>query len=318
MPPPSKLESIIEKAVAEVLEAALPRLRSEIVQRATQDLKAIPAPEASSDSLSEAVESIQEATLQADILRKLLQGATHFAGRVALFIVKAGSISGWQGIGFENDDSVPGSSLSPSLVLVAEAMRSRSSATGKISDFDKAIMARLKAPAEDKCIVVPLVVKDKVAALLYVDGGAKSPVDGPALSTLSRFAGLWLEVNALRRNDHVPGDEPQTASATAAAAAPIPAVAPVVSEDSDVQRKARRFAKLLVEEIKLYNQPKVNEGKQNRDLYERLKEDIEKSRATYEKRYGQTPAAGADYFSQELVRILADNDIQLMGDGFQR
>ncbi|MGH9567212.1 MAG: hypothetical protein ACRD4I_14595, partial [Candidatus Angelobacter sp.] len=179
--------------------------------------------------MRQAVESIQEATLQADILRKLLQGATHFAGRVALFVVKGGSITGWQGIGFEDDDAIPGSTLASSVGLVADAMRSRSSVTGRISEFDKAIIARLKTPAHDKCILVPLVVKDKVAALLYVDGGVNSPVDGPALDTLSRFAGLWLEVNALRRNDHVPGDEPQTAPATAAAAAPIPAVAPAVS-----------------------------------------------------------------------------------------
>jgi hypothetical protein len=73
---------------------------------------------------------------------------------------------------------------------------------------------------------------------------------------------------------------------------------------------------LLVEEIKLYNQPKVAEGKQNRDLYDRLREDIEKSRATYDKRYGDSPVAAADYFTQELIRILADSDVTLMGVSF--
>jgi hypothetical protein len=73
-----------------------------------------------------------------------------------------------------------------------------------------------------------------------------------------------------------------------------------------------------VEEIKLYNQSRVVEGKLNRDLYERLKEDIEKSRATYDKRYRETPVATADYFNQELIRILADNDISLLGASFQR
>ena len=72
----------------------------------------------------------------------------------------------------------------------------------------------------------------------------------------------------------------------------------------------------LVDEIRLYNQNKVSEGKQNRDLYQRLKEDIEKSRVTYEKRFGDTLAASANYFNQELIRILADNDIALMGGNF--
>ena len=100
----------------------------------------------------------------------------------------------------------------------------------------------------------------------------------------------------------------------AAAAAPA---APVTEED-ELHKKARRFAKLLVEEIRLYNQPKVDEGRQHKDLYDRLKVDIEKSRATYDKRYAESAVASADYFTQELIRILADNDVSLMGAGFSR
>ena len=71
----------------------------------------------------------------------------------------------------------------------------------------------------------------------------------------------------------------------------------------------------MVEEIKLYNQSKVNEGRSTRDLYDRLKDDIDKSRATYDKRYGQT-VKDVDYFTQELVRILADNDRSVLGANF--
>jgi hypothetical protein len=73
-----------------------------------------------------------------------------------------------------------------------------------------------------------------------------------------------------------------------------------------------------VDEIKLYNQVKVGEGRKNKDLYDRLKEDIEKSRSTYTKRYGNTAAASADYFSSELVRSLAEDDISIMGANFRR
>jgi hypothetical protein len=72
-----------------------------------------------------------------------------------------------------------------------------------------------------------------------------------------------------------------------------------------------------MDEIKLYNQVKVTEGRKNRDLYDRLKDDIEKSRATYMKRYGSTAAANADYFSNEVVRSLAEDDISLMGANFK-
>ena len=97
---------------------------------------------------------------------------------------------------------------------------------------------------------------------------------------------------------------------------PAPEEPSIPAADQEVHKKAKRFAKLLVDEIKLYNQAKVAEGRQKRDLYDRLKEDIEKSRSTYEKRYGQTPAASGNYFNQEVVRILAENDASLLGGNF--
>jgi hypothetical protein len=90
------------------------------------------------------------------------------------------------------------------------------------------------------------------------------------------------------------------------------------AEDADTHRKAQRFARLLVDEIKLYNQAKVAEGRRHKDLYDRLKDDIEKSRGTFQKRYGGTAAANADYFSHELLRSLAEDDISIMGANFRR
>jgi hypothetical protein len=83
-----------------------------------------------------------------------------------------------------------------------------------------------------------------------------------------------------------------------------------------LHRKARRFAKLLVDEIKLYNLAKVTEGKQKGDLYARLKDDIDKSRSTYDRRYAHTSVAAAGYFTQELIRNLADSNPGLLGSGF--
>jgi hypothetical protein len=107
----------------------------------------------------------------------------------------------------------------------------------------------------------------------------------------------------------------------AGAAAPAPAADPFAGmsqEEADLHRKAQRFARLLVDEIKLYNHVKVTEGRKHKDLYDRLKEDIEKSRSTYQKRYGNTAAASADYFTQEIIRSLAEDDVSFMGGNFRR
>ena len=78
--------------------------------------------------------------------------------------------------------------------------------------------------------------------------------------------------------------------------------------EQKVHRDARRFAKLLVSEIELYNKAKVAEGRRSRDLYVRLKSDIDRSRQTYEKRFGRSLSNQFDYFHDELVKTLAVND----------
>jgi hypothetical protein len=112
------------------------------------------------------------------------------------------------------------------------------------------------------------------------------------------------------------------ASVPAVASQPaVPAASAIPGDgnaDEELHRKARRFAKLLVDEIKLYNQSKLTDGKRNSDLYTRLKDDIEKSRTTYDNRYAQTAVASAGYFTQELIRNLADNNPVLLGSDFPR
>jgi hypothetical protein len=84
-------------------------------------------------------------------------------------------------------------------------------------------------------------------------------------------------------------------------------------EEAKKHDEARRFARLLVSEIKLYNESKVDQGRKNKDLYERLKEDIDRSRQMYDERIGEDVRKVSNYFYDELVRILADGNGDAMG-----
>lgn len=87
----------------------------------------------------------------------------------------------------------------------------------------------------------------------------------------------------------------------------------VSPDDEMAHEEARRLARLLVSEIKLYNEEQVEEGRRNRDVYERLKEDIDRSRQMYEERVEPRILKSTDYFYQELVRILASGDARTLG-----
>lgn len=371
------IEQVVEKVVSEVLEARVPPLHSELVRRVLEEVAPHlgAAPESSPASLLKAIASIQTGTTQREILRTLLDNASRYCGRVALFVVKAGAATGWQGRAFSNHEEIKDFPLDVSSGVAARAMQSRLAFTASIADVDPKFVSRFGAPAEDHALLLPLLLKDRVAALVYADAGTEAggKMESAALELLVVSASAWLEVAALRKQAqkegpaetrafektpaaaapvpaspsfsdpfaaHAPAHSPvarpeppavepvdavstmsepiPAAAAATAAAVAVDAFAALSTEDADLHRKAQRFARLLVDEIKLYNQAKVAEGRKNKDLYDRLKEDIDKSQATYQKRFGATIASSAEYFNQELVRSLAEDDSSVMGANFQR
>jgi hypothetical protein len=344
-----KVRQIIEEAVSSRLSRHLTELQQEIVDQVTSELEPLLEPEKPGESpsfgeatqrLNAAMASMQDSSAQADILKALLDGVAFFAARAALFVIRGGALAGWQARGF-TDDNLRGVSIDGAQGLAARAINGRARVSASASEFDSDFSQRQGNPWDGNATLFPLIVRDKVAAVLYCDAGQNSgtQTDYSAVEVLTRFCCLWLEHIAGRKQiasdttvetqyaaslanpiDQAAPPVEITAGATSASAlsaSPEPASLDGLSaEDQELHRKAKRFAKLLVDEIKLYNQAKVAEGRQSRQIYKLLREDIEKSRTTYDKRYSGTAVASAPYFNEEIVRILADNDRALLGSDF--
>lgn len=89
---------------------------------------------------------------------------------------------------------------------------------------------------------------------------------------------------------------------------------PLSQAGGDERREeARRFARLLVSEIKLYNERAVLEGREGGNLYQRLREDIDRSRQMYDDRIPEDVRSSTNFFHEELVRILADGRPEALG-----
>jgi hypothetical protein len=431
------IEPIVERVVGQVLESHVAQLRSEIVRRVMEEIAAAPVETSAGESvaasatsgasapaeLARAVAEIQLGTSQRDILRALVDTSARYAARVALFVVKGSHATGWQARGFANSDAVKDFALDEGAPAIGRAIGDRVVASAPVADFDPRFLQKFGSPASGEIRVLPLLLKDKVAALIYADSGsddAPGSLDAGSLELLVLSTSAWLEVNSLRKqaqkdsstahadpssgrgasieapaqaaapsappfNDPFASHAPafsshakaaaassSTIESSAPASAPVdlatvsaealgvpsavvamepmqmepaemepalgeplpisdssndsadssaapeaPPASAVSAEDQEVHRKAQRFARLLVDEIKLYNQAKVAEGRKKKDLYDRLKEAIEKSRGTYQKRYGNTAAASANYFQHEIIRSLAEDDLSIMGANFR-
>ncbi|HZP62071.1 MAG TPA: hypothetical protein VFB28_01545 [Terriglobales bacterium] len=362
-----KIKKVVEKLVAEVLESYFPKIQQELTDRVLEQVEPQSGTpglvDAGADDLLKAITLIHGGTTQKEILRALLDATTNYCGRAALFVMKAGAATGWQGRAFDNNDDIKDFALDVSATAPAQVLQSRTSVNCHIAEMDSKFISQFGAPSQDAVFLLPLHLKDKIAALVYADGGMDGggALDGAALALIVAATSAWLEVASLRKqaakegspdspvesapvpvqtvssySDPFAGHAPMHAATVAAAESAEPVVAAAAAgagaaaapakdafaqmspEDAEVHRKAQRFARLLTDEIKLYNQAKVAEGRKHKDLYDRLKEDIEKSRVTYVKRYGNTVAASGDYFNNEIVRSLAEDDVSLMGANFRK
>ena len=377
------IEPIVERVVGRVMDSHIAQLRAEIVRQVAEEIAAAPAlaqatnkaasAKSSVADLAHAVGEIQLGSSQREILRALLDASSRYAARVALFVVKGAHATGWQGRGFANDAAIKDFALDDKAPALVRAITNRVAARVPVADQDVRFLKEFGAPGSGEGRILPLLLKDKVAALVYADGGPDSAglLDAGSLELLVLTTSAWLEINSLRKQtqkDPSPSAQPEARAAAAAPVQSVPAfndpfaahapghamaaaasavAYPIVAEpvlepvpiaqtqpaaeadasggisslspeDQDVHRKAQRFARLLVDEIKLYNQAKVAEGRKNKDLYDRLKEVIDKSRGTYQKRYGSTVAASGNYFQNEIVRSLAEDDLSIMGSNFRQ
>ena len=139
-------------------------------------------------------------------------------------------------------------------------------------------------------------------------GAAPVPesISGAALAEEVSEAAAGIPAEAA---ETAPPPQPEISQAPKAEALPV-------LEEEKLHADAKRFARLLVSEIKLYNEHHVVEGRLNQDLYLRLKRDIDRSREMYEKRVSPTVSRKIDYFHDEIIRILGDNDPATLGSDY--
>ena len=158
-----------------------------------------------------------------------------------------------------------------------------------------------------------------------IEGYHSQPVEAESLS------GVVEEATAMSddatQSSGVLGEEPPSWTSTPVEATPAAprrrygqdAELPVEvygDEERRLHNDARRFARLLISEIKLYNEQKVAEGRVEHDLYDRLREYIDRSREMYDKRVKAEVASRYDYFHGELVNTLAEGDVSKLGSNY--
>lgn len=81
-----------------------------------------------------------------------------------------------------------------------------------------------------------------------------------------------------------------------------------MAQPSGPEEKAQRLARLIVEEIVLYNKEKIREGIVNDTLFDLLAKDIAAGRHHYEQNTSSDLSPQSNYFNHCLVDILVQGE----------
>lgn len=297
--------------------AAAERQMDERIQTAVGTARAeIRASElAAAERLVDTIRAIDRARSLSEILDTLVSCAGREAARVAALLVRGSTVRGWRFIGFG-----PGFDGTASFELpldqagvIGEAVRTgASSSTDTGSRPSVAPFADL--PDGRDSLAVPIPMGGQIVAVLYADQGPADPTDravpitwSDTLEVMARHAARCLEALTAIKAARVLTERPEMP-------APGPASDPSSRNgEEETEESARRYARLLVSEIRLYHEPTVAAGRRERDLMARLGGEIARARVLYDQRVPAALRERTDYFHAELVRTLANGDATLLG-----
>ncbi len=226
----SQLKAALQSVQADVNAVSfLPHIQKSIGELEESITAAQPPPVVSAPAGSDAsrvktaVQAVEHGKSQVDILNALLEQCLAFGSRAAMLILRGETFSGWKGVGFTaaggNDEAVKRFNAAPGLIPELDRVLRNE----QVVTWDGAnLSTRLGVAASTRAILVPMVIKDKVAAAVYVDATEQDAAkpDSSSIELLVFTTGLLIDTLAIRKKTPSPSlNDPE--SATAPPPAPV-------------------------------------------------------------------------------------------------
>lgn len=260
------------------------------------------------DQLNQGARRIRQAVDVADLTSTLLDATAPFAEGSAIFLVANGVARGERMRGVPEDRARAFRGLEiplTSAAALAEAAEGGDPVTAVTAAVEVSTeLAVFAGHAEDgRASIYPLVVRAHTLALLYAWGA----MEGSALELLAQLAAaVWTALPA-------PADLVNIAPSRTEATSAWDKLSP---EEQQLHLRAQRFARVQVAEMRLYETDAVQSGRAQHDLYEALRERIDTARASFRRSFFVPCPSMVDYLHLELVKTLAQDDPDALGNDY--
>jgi len=273
----------------------------------------VPAPRDTDTELGAALDLIAEAGTQGEVLKRLLDAALPFSGRCALYVIKQGIATLYGHRGFEAEQPRLGVPVVPPPELEALIQ-------GQVRMIDspesayQALLGPLSPTRAASVRLLPLHLRRKTVALLLADSGPDDRMDHPAhLRALALGAEARLAHLAVLREEERQGSA-EAHPSVLTQRIPDPIAEPAgPALDPTVRSNAERSARVLVGDIELYFPAKVTQGQMQGNLYGAMRDELDRSRASFVERYGVELESQHQIFYKTVLQQLCAGDPSRLG-----
>jgi len=307
---PEQMERTLEETVAGLAARLEEQYQDAFEGRIQQELAAASGERrALLEKLNQSARALRNFESEAQWARTLVDSTRGFCDRAALFLLsgRALHVEAARGI----DEAAPSSDVPlDAAPAFASAVETRDTlvAMRTAGEMSEPLAAWLGGSATEKFYLMPVTSRSEVLALLYAEGR----VDTEALELLAAMAG------AVR--DSRPA-APTTAGelVTIAPAQLKPEILSWFSlsqQDRELHLKAQRFARVQVAGIRLYQSDTVKNGRSGKSLYASLKNEIDAAREAFRSDYLHSSETMVDYLHLEILRTLANDDVDALGPDY--
>jgi hypothetical protein len=288
----ARVEEQFRSAVESRVHAAIMKVRREVAGR-----------------LNQAVRRLRSFENEDEWSRALVDATEGFCDRAALFIVNGPALRLQASRGVLSEAKIDNTPLesAPAFAGAAESRDTivASRTRGELSDAIAEVLG--EAPDQRFCLF-PIAVRGRVAGILYADS-VSQVTETDALELLATFASAVLE-----GQPEAPDRSKLVTIATELQ--PSPTVSSWFSlgkDEQEVHLRAQRFARVQIAEMRLYKSQAVKTGRAEHDLYGALREDVDRARDAFRRDFLTASPTMVDYFHLELLRTLANDDVELLG-----
>lgn len=270
------------------------------------------------DSIHKYIRNISTAANQLNLINNFLEGINHFCSRAALFLLREDKLVGWKGSGFSaqgggiSDEEIKKVFFSLSANTIFKyVLEKRKPYTGLPSSQpdDHLVYSRFGGGRPEKIFVAPFFVKGKPQAIIYTDSFNGKIIGEKEIEIISTVGEMSLDLLPLRQKllakvetrkyDEGVDEKPDFDA--------YPTSVETISDEKTVHsikaNDPERLARVIINDIILYNKTVVEDGRAHRNLYNVLQDTIAQAKELYLNKFTDLAA-----FERQLIETLAKGD----------